>query len=169
MEKKLFKNTHYNTPGHANELTFSAYRRQNVFLDKRACELLLNELQAARKEFVFRLWAFVVMPNHVHLLLWPLEATYAIESINKAIKGRMAKRYIKFHRENSCIDFLHKYRVIEKGVELYRIWQRGGGFDRNLWNAIAIHKSIEYIEANPVRKRLAAALRSTGGHRLMPG
>jgi hypothetical protein len=23
MDKKLFKNTHYNTPGHAHELTFS--------------------------------------------------------------------------------------------------------------------------------------------------
>jgi hypothetical protein len=26
-------------------------------------------------------------------------------------------------------------------------WQKGGGFDRNLWNAKAIHDSIRYIEA----------------------
>ena len=31
-----------------------------------------------------------------------------------------------------------------------------GGFYRNLWNGIAIHKSIEYIEANPVRRKRAA-------------
>jgi hypothetical protein len=35
--------------------------------------------------------------------------------------------------------------------------QKGGGFDRNLWNAKAIHDSIGYIEANPVRSRLVAA------------
>ncbi len=26
----------------------------------------------------------------------------------------------------------------------------GGGFDRNLWSANAIHSSIDYIEVNPV-------------------
>ena len=31
-----------------------------------------------------------------------------------------------------------------------------GGFDRNLWNRIAIHKSIEYIDTNPVRRKRAA-------------
>jgi hypothetical protein len=62
----------------------------------------------------------------------------------------MAKRYIKFHKENKCTDLLQEYRVIEKGVVRYRIWQKGGGFDRNLWNGKAIHNSIGYIEANPV-------------------
>jgi hypothetical protein len=36
-------------------------------------------------------------------------------------------------------------------------WQKGGGFDRNLWNAKATHNSIKYIEANPVLSRLAAS------------
>jgi len=29
-----------------------------------------------------------------------------------------------------------------------------GGFDRNLWNAKAIHSAIKYIEHNPVRAGL---------------
>ena len=45
--------------------------------------------------------------------------------------------------------------VPSRGVETFRFWQPGGGFDRNLWNSQAIHKAIEYIEANPVRKKLA--------------
>jgi putative transposase len=155
MEKKLFTNTHYNIPGHAHALTFSTYQKKNVFLDERACEMFLRELQGACEEFAFRLWAYVIMPNHVHLLIFPLKKIYAIDSINKAIKGRMAKQYIKFYRQNNSLDLLLEYRVIEKRVEMYRIWQQGGGFDRNLWNREAIHKTINYIEANPVRRNLA--------------
>ena len=39
---------------------------------------------------------------------------------------------------------------------VFRFWQPGGGFDRNFWNAKAIYPAIEYLEANPVRKGLAA-------------
>jgi putative transposase len=155
MEKKVFRNRHYNTPGHAHEITFSVYRRQNIFVDKRACEMFLEELAAARKEFSFRIWAYVIMPTHVHLLIWPVKNLYKIESINKAIKGRMAKRYILAIKENGRTDLLGEYKVIDKGNTQYRIWQKGGGFDRNLWNPEAIHQSIRYIEANPVRKKLA--------------
>ena len=37
---------------------------------------------------------------------------------------------------------------------VFRFWQAGGGFDRNHCNAKAIHYSINYIEANPVRAGL---------------
>ena len=44
-----------------------------------------------------------------------------------------------------------KFCVISKGRKTFRFLQPGGGFDRNLWNAKAIHYSINYIESNPVR------------------
>lgn len=157
MGKKIFRNIHYNTPGHAHEITYSVYRRKNIFSNPYAGEMFLFELAAARKEFSFQLWAYVIMPNHVHLLIWPLEHDYRIDVINKAIKGRMAKRFIQFTKENCTIDLLIDYLVSEDGNKQYRVWQKGGGFDRNLWNPMAIHQSIEYIEANPVRRKLAVS------------
>ena len=157
MEKKIFRNRHHDTPGHAHEITYSVYRRKNLFSNPDAAEMFLHELAAARKEFSFQLWAYVIMPNHVHLLIWPLEHVYRIDVINKAIKGRMAKKFIKFTKESGTIDLLKDYRVSEEVNGQYRVWQTGGGFDRNLWNSMAIHQSIEYIEANPVRRKLAAS------------
>jgi putative transposase len=72
--------------------------------------MFLFELAAARKEYSFHLWAYVIMPNHVHLLIWPLEHDYRIDVINKAIKGRMAKKFFQFNKENGTID-LCKYPV----------------------------------------------------------
>jgi hypothetical protein len=84
-----------------------------------------------------------------------LEHDYRIDVINKAIKGRMAKRFIQFYKENCTIDILKDYRASERGNGQYRVRQTGGGFDRNLWNPMAIHQAIEYIEANPVRRKPA--------------
>jgi hypothetical protein len=43
-----------------------------------------------------------------------------------------------------------------KQLKRFRLSQRGGGFDRNLWNNRPVYNSISYIENNPVRKRLMA-------------
>jgi len=40
---------------------------------------------------------------------------------------------------------------MSKGRKTFRLWQPGGGFDRNLWNAKAVHYSLKYIENNPVK------------------
>ena len=37
-----------------------------------------------------------------------------------------------------------------------RYWQRGGGYDRVLWNEEAIRTTVRYIHDNPVRRGLAA-------------
>ena len=147
---------HYNTPGHAHELTFCCYHRYDYLSDSTACELFLSELEKNRKEHDFELWAYVLMPNHVHLLIWPRQNTYDIARILNATKGRMAKQYRDYIRENSP-DKFKKYQVFDKSKKrkVFRFWQTGGGFDRNLWNGIAIHNSIEYIEANPVRRELS--------------
>jgi REP element-mobilizing transposase RayT len=64
---------HYNTPGDAHELTFSCYRRQTFFNDSVACHMFLDELNKSRGIYDFKLWAYVLMPHHVHLLIWPLD------------------------------------------------------------------------------------------------
>jgi putative transposase len=146
---------HWNTPGHAHELTFSCYRRREYFFDHVACEILLEEIERARKIYSFKLWAYVVMPSHVHLLLWPKDAKYDIAKIQSGIKGIMSKRYGKYLAETDVAR--HDNFLLKKGeFASFLFWQPGGGFDRNLWNPKAIHDSISYIEANPVRRKLAS-------------
>ena len=41
-----------------------------------------------------------------------------------------------------------------KGRVTYRFWQRGAGYDRNLWTPKHIWKAIDYIHLNPVRRKL---------------
>ena len=167
MKKLLRKKTHhYNTPGHAHlsrwqfflrdELTFSCYRREKHLNDKTACQILLEEIEKSRKIYSFKLLSYVLMPNHVHLLIWPEMNSYDISKILGGIKGIMSKQYKTFLMENDEETY-RKYCINKRGKQTFIYWQPGGGFDRNLWNAKAIHDSIKYIEANPVRSRLVEA------------
>ena len=36
----------------------------------------------------------------------------------------------------------------------YRSWQRGGGYDRNVFEPITVFEQIEYQHNNPVRRKL---------------
>jgi putative transposase len=139
---------HYNTPGHAHELTFWCLRHLRLFNDPLARELFLQELSRARTAYRFKLFAYVIMPTHVHLVIGPSDQKYDIMRIRNGIKG--------------C--FLRRYRTALRGQEpgingdgSFGFWEMGGGEDRNLWNAGAISDSISYIEANPVRSFLAGA------------
>ncbi|MBD3343516.1 MAG: hypothetical protein GF401_00465 [Chitinivibrionales bacterium] len=80
-EQKYKALKHYNTVGHAHELTFCCYHRYDYFSDSIACEIFLTELEKSRKEHEFELWAYVLTPNHVHLLIWPRQNTYDISRI----------------------------------------------------------------------------------------
>jgi len=146
---------HYNTPGHAHELTFSCYH-QRCYLEPIACEYFLHELEKSRVIYRFKIWAYVVMPTHVHLLIWPQERIYYISKIESGLKGIMSKKYSIFLNETDKIK--HKSLLIQAGKrQKFTFWQPGSGFDRNLWNPKAIHDSIRYIEANPVRAGFVSA------------
>ncbi len=153
QRKKLKR---YDIPGHAHELTFSCYHRFHYLNDPICCALFIDELSQAREHFLFRLWAYVLMPNHVHLFIYPTQNEYKIAAILQSIKGKTSKRY----RDILLAERPERYDklCIKTGnKKVFRFWQAGGGFDRNLWNAKAIHSSVNYIEYNPVRAGLVNA------------
>ena len=155
-DKNIKKLHHWNTPGHAHELTFSCYRRADYLCDDNACVMFIEELEKSRRIYSFKLWAYVLMPSHVHLLIWPENTVYDIAKILSGTKGIMSKRYRSFLQETKRVRH-DDFCINKRGKQSFIFWQPGGGFDRNLWNAKAVHNSIKYIENNPVRHRLVAS------------
>ena len=59
--------------GAAREFTFSCYHRYQFLSRDRTRNWFIEALAAARSQHPFDLWAYVLMPEHVHLLLYPRE------------------------------------------------------------------------------------------------
>ena len=143
-----------NEPGHAHALTFSCFRRQPFLSKGRSRQWMIEAIDKARVEHQFDLWAYVVMPEHVHLLICPTEAEYSISAILKTMKQFVSREAIHFLQHNAPEFLPHLLDRQPNGRSSYRFWQRGGGYDRNLMEPKAIWSMMEYINANPVRRGL---------------
>ena len=153
FRKKLKR---YNLPYHARELTFSCFRRYPYFNDSIACFTFLDLLSLARIKYDFELWAYVIMPDHIHLLIWPKKEGHIVPKVLHSVKGKTARQY-KNHLILHTPEIFGALCIEKRGMKKFQFWQPGGGYDRNLWNAKPIHSAIEYIEHNPVRAGLAAS------------
>lgn len=143
----------YNEPGHAHELTFTCYQRFKFLQSERTCQWLADELNEARVEHEFRLWAYVFMPEHAHLTIYPSRPVYDIAVILKAIKEPVGRRAVTYLREFAPHWIPRITSQRGKRTESH-FWQVGGGFDSNVCEPTVLWRMIEYIHLNPVRRGL---------------
>src|SRR5262249_10560835 len=135
-------------------LTFSCYLRMPLPTNDVWRRLLAESIDRALRGHNFRLVAFVFMPEHVHLLVYPVGPESRVDLLLKAIKRPFLTRLKQLLQANRS-PLLGRLTVRERpGVERFRFWQEGGGYDRNLPTERAVLAAIEYIHLNPVRRGL---------------
>jgi putative transposase len=145
----------FNTAGHAHFLTFSCYRRMKLLTNDTWRMWLAESLRKACAAYEFALWAYVFMPEHVHLLLKPRRANYSLPEFEKAVKLSSSKKIVN-HLHKTDAELLKSLRVRERpGKWCHRFWQQGGGHDKNLWSLAAVVEKAKYCHNNPVKRRLA--------------
>jgi putative transposase len=87
MQARKFKRCRrYNEPGHAHFLTFTCFRGQPFLSRDRTRQWLADALARACEQHQFHLWAWVFMPEHVHVLVWPTQASYSISAFLTSMK-----------------------------------------------------------------------------------
>jgi putative transposase len=145
----------FNEPGHAHELTFSCYRRYHFLSAERTCGWLAAAIERARRTQDFALWAFVFMPEHVHLIIWPRQPLSAISAILQAIKQPVGQRAVAY-LETHAPQWLPKITRRRGGSRERLFWQSGGGYDRNIEEPRTLQAMIDYLHLNPVRRGLVA-------------
>ena len=145
---------HYHQPGDCHKLTFSCYRRMSLLTNNTWRRMLSESIDDAMDANSFRLAAFVYMPEHVHLLVYPTVSQPDIDRLLAAIK-RPVSRQVKEMLLQTGSRLLPKLTVRERpGKMAFRFWQEGPGYDRNLSTPQAVLVSMQYIHMNPVRRGL---------------
>jgi putative transposase len=107
-------------------ITTATYNRRRLFQVPANAEVFLETLQHYRRSGHYKLHAFVVMPDHVHLILTPQEI--ALERAMGLIKGGFS------HRIASKLP----------------VWQRGFT-DHRIRSAEDMAVRRQYLFMNPVR------------------
>lgn len=129
-------------------LTFSCHQRLALLGTPETRDVFIESLVAARERYGFKLMAWVVMPEHVHLLIVPVAEPVPI--ILRSIKQSTSQR-ILYRWKESGARVLGRLNI---GDGRSRFWQAGGGFDRNVRNTDEFIRTVEYIHQNPVTRGL---------------
>ena len=115
-------------------VTSVTWGRRSLFQSEPAARILTETVFSYRERGIFQLYEFVIMPDHIHLLLAP-NSTVALERAMQFIKGGFSHRFMK-----------------ETGSRM-EIWQRGFTNHRiRDWTDFERHRG--YIHLNPVRAGL---------------
>jgi putative transposase len=144
----------YDVPGDAHFLTYSCFQRLPLLSKDRTRGWVADALRDARGPLDIDLWAYVIMPEHVHLLLRPRPEVYRMKRILAALKRPVSVRAKAHLVATNNTRWLQRLTVRQGEREVFRFWQAGGGYDKNLSEARAIREVIDYIHANPVRRGL---------------
>jgi putative transposase len=142
----------WNEPWQAHELTFSCYRRRAFFGRDRTRQYLAQAVEQAKQKHAFHVWAYVIMPEHVHLLIWPAMEVYSISAILKSIKQSVSRKAVTWLKANNPAGL--RCMATAQAGKPYQFWQDGGGYDRNIRNAKALREMMGYIHDNPVKRGL---------------
>lgn len=142
----------YDIAGQARFLTFSCHNRLPLFQNDKIKDRFVTHLESARQETGYRLLAWVVMPEHVHLLVAP------------NLPAVPMKRFLMKLKRPFAREVLHRWRkldapILERLVDVSgrpRFWLKGGGYDRNIRSMDEYHEKVGYIEENPVRRGLVS-------------
>jgi putative transposase len=146
-----------NRPGHAHFLTFSCFQRRPFLSGDRSRQWLVDAIILAQHSHQLDLWAYVIMPEHVHLIIFPRNDEYSMSSILTTVKQSVAKRAILFVRRQAPQFIPQMEDRQPNGQSSLRFWQRGGGYDRNLHSTEEVWEKIHYIHNNPVTRGLVQA------------
>jgi putative transposase len=153
--------------GEPHFLTFSCYRRLQLLSKDRTRRWLIDAIAEARTIHGFHLWAWVIMPEHVHLLLWPPFDMIGVEEVGSpgesrkgliqgilsSIKTPVGMKGIAYLKKHAP-EYLQNLSFENENRSYHRFWQAGSGYDENVCETLTLHRIIEYIHMNPVRRGL---------------
>ncbi len=115
-------------------VTSRTWESRAIFKMAPPCEIFTESLLHYRDQGSYQLHGFVVMPDHIHVLLTPGD-DMALERAVQFIKGGSAR----------AIRERLQYR--------FPVWQRGFS-DHRIRDAADYESHVRYLEQNPVRKRM---------------
>jgi len=125
---------------HLHFITFSCYRRAALLASPDSRDLFVKSLELVRNRFGFVLAGYVVMPEHVHLLIG--EPSAKTPSVVLQMLKQETSRQMRLRHE-SLVSALPQF------------WERRF-HDFNVWSQQKKIEKLAYMHMNPVKRELVS-------------
>jgi len=135
---------HHDSLGTARFITFSCFQRFKYLTEAESCQAVIDELITLRGKHAVKILGFVIMPDHVHLVLLPPDGLEFGRAIGQ-LKGRSSRRILSTWR--------NEFELPARPNGLPAVWERRC-YDHNCRTPKVVIEKINYCHMNPVSKGL---------------
>jgi len=141
-------------------ITTTAATRMHLFRRDVIKRILVDNLNLLRVLGRIEIFAFVVMPNHIHLIV-RCAADYPISSLLRDFKTNTAKQVIWQYEAEGNQHTLDKLKAVVRRPEKqqFKVWDDGYVAKEAFTPAFLLQK-IEYIHNNPLQPHWQLAERA---------
>lgn len=108
--------------------------KQDIFLDTQDYQKFLKELKITKEKYNYEIYAYVLMTNHVHLIIYTPDNT-----ISTSIQSLAIRYSLYFNKKYQRCGHLFQNRFLSKNVE----------------NTAYLLTLQRYIHQNPVKSKIA--------------
>ena len=135
--------TRFHESGHSHFVTFCCYHRHRLFTTDASRRTFVSALERVRRNYRLRIYGYVVMPEHVHLLLSEPEKytlADALKSLKQGVSRRLLPKMGPFKPDFGLSGEQH-------------FWQKRY-YDLNIRNYPQFVEKRRYIHRNPAKAGL---------------
>jgi putative transposase len=144
---------HYDHDGRARFVTFNTHKRIPVLTDASIDRIVAACILSVCRRRDVRLLAYVIMPEHVHLVaIPPVEARLGTIVGEMKLSSAMRIHELLIAKQSSFLDLLHADR---DGRKKFCLWQRRC-YDRNCRTEEEVWEKVNYCHNNPVKRGLVS-------------
>ena len=148
--------------GHVHYVTFSCFRRLQFFRHPNVSDVFVESMKQVRSNLAIRWLGYVVMPEHVHLVVLPqgigtgepVPISLVLNQL-KGLSGRDCKAALRevWKRKHSL------------GTSALDAWATGAGekpfwkprgYDFNVFDESKLREKLDYLHKNPLRRGLVS-------------
>ncbi len=147
----------YRIEGSIFYITSNVYHRLCIFTRPSFIIPIIDSLNYYRYQYACKLIGYVIMPDHIHLLIWPQDArivTDFMRDFKRFTSGRITRQA----KLEGKIDWLAKF--VEAGHKTsradYKVWQ-DSFWEQTIYTKRFLTQKLNYIHMNPVRAGICKA------------
>jgi putative transposase len=144
---ELFKSKEKNNFHYITSVT---YKRLPIFQKEKPCQIFIDNLRELKERHPLKLIGYVIMPDHFHLIVNPIECDISV--VLRKLKGKSAKLIIDWLKEENHQSSLNKLELKIKKRE-YAVWLKDSS-SIDLFSHKFLRQKLRYIHNNPVKAGL---------------
>jgi putative transposase len=139
----------WHVPGHLYFITASVCGWKQLFTEPSYAEIVLNSLAWLRKENRMKLYAYVLMPSHLHTISQPVDRSIGelLQNFASFTAHALLHQLESDHRQGLLTFFHDQRRDIRAEHSLWQDVQA-----KNIYSKKFLIQKMEYIHQNPVSK-----------------